>query len=125
ASENVPLELLKQFGIPTEPIIYRGSENKQDVAKHFMESIVDVSEKIEKLLTTNIPLTMTDEDITRHTVCFKCNLCKCDVNNLTRIRDHDHLTGKFRQTLCNRCNLSLKQPKYVPVFLHSKKLIEK
>ncbi|XP_025196300.1 uncharacterized protein LOC112595357 [Melanaphis sacchari] len=86
---------------------------------YFIESIVDVSEKIEKLLATNIPLTMTDEDITRHTACFKCNLCTCDVNNLTRIRDHDHLTGKFRQTLCNRCNLSLKQPKYVPVFLHN------
>ncbi|KAL4100902.1 hypothetical protein QTP88_020927 [Uroleucon formosanum] len=119
ASENVLLELLKQFGIPTEPVIYRGSENKQDVAKHFMESIVDVSEKIEKLLTTNSSLIMTYEDITRHTSCFKCNLCKCDVNSRTRIRDHDHLTGKFRQTLYNSCNLSLKQPKYVPVFLHN------
>jgi len=62
---------------------------------------------------------LTDEDISKHTSCFKCNLCKCDVNNQTHIRDHDHLTGKFRQTLCNRCNLSLKQPKYESVFLHN------
>jgi len=119
AAENVPLELLKQFDIPTDPIIYRGSKSKQDVAKHFIESVVSVSKKIEKLLATNIPLNMTDEDTTRHTSCFKCNLCKCDVNNHTRIHDRDHLTGKFRQTLCNKCNLSLKQPKYIPVFLHN------
>ncbi|CAI6370623.1 unnamed protein product [Macrosiphum euphorbiae] len=99
AAENVPSELLKQFNIPTEPVIYHGSEDKQDVAKHFMESVVDVCEKIEILLATNVPLIMTDEDTTRHASCFKCNLCKCDVNNYTRIRDHDHLTGKFRQTL--------------------------
>jgi len=119
ASENVPIELLRKFNIPIEPVIYRGSESKQDVAKHFMENITDVAAKIEKLLETNITLTMTDEDIVKHKSCFKCNLCKCDVDIHTRVRDHDHLTGKFRQTLCNKCNLSLVQPKYVPVFLHN------
>jgi len=42
ASENVPLELLKQYEMPTEPVIYRGSKSKPDVAKHFIESVVDV-----------------------------------------------------------------------------------
>lgn len=119
ASENVPIELLRKFDIPIEPVIYRGSESRQDVAKHFMENITDVAAKIEKLLETNITLTMTDEDMAKHKSCFKCNLCKCDVDIHSRVRDHDHLTGKFRQTLCNKCNLSLVRPKYVPVFLHN------
>ncbi|KAF0742402.1 Uncharacterized protein FWK35_00020464, partial [Aphis craccivora] len=119
ASEDVPTKLLREFNIPTEPVIYRGSESRQDVAKHFIENTTDVAEKIEKLMETNIILNMSDEDNAKHNSCFKCNLCKCAVNTHSRVRDHDHLTGKFRQTLCNRCNLSLKQPKYVPVFLHN------
>ncbi|XP_060865346.1 uncharacterized protein LOC132941347 [Metopolophium dirhodum] len=119
ASENVSIELLTQFNIPIGPVIYRGSESRQDVAKHFIQNITDVAEKIEKLLKTNIALTMTDEDTAKHNSCFKCNLCKCSVDTYTRVRDHDHLTGKFRQTLCSRCNLSLKQPNYVPVFIHN------
>ncbi|KAF0739131.1 DNA pol B 2 domain-containing protein, partial [Aphis craccivora] len=58
ASEDVPTELLREFNIPTEPVIYRGSESRQDVAKHFIENITDVAEKIEKLLETNIILNM-------------------------------------------------------------------
>lgn len=37
ASENVPTELLREFNIPTEPVIYRGSESRQDVAKYFIK----------------------------------------------------------------------------------------
>jgi len=86
ASENVSTELLREFNIPTEPVIYRGSESRQDVAKHFIENITDVAEKIEKLLETNITSNMTDEENAKHNSCFKCYLFKCD---------HDHLTGKF------------------------------
>ncbi|KAE9521876.1 hypothetical protein AGLY_017683, partial [Aphis glycines] len=119
APKDVPTELLREFNIPTEPVIYRGSESRQDVAKHFIENITDMNEKIEKLLETNIILNISDKDNAKHNSCFKCNLCKCAVNNHTHVRDHHHLTSKFRQTLCNRCNLSIKQPKYVPVFLHN------
>lgn len=56
------------------PRYSKSIKSKRDVAKHFIESVVDVSEEIEKLLTTNIPLIMTDEDIIGHTFCFKCNL---------------------------------------------------
>ncbi|KAF0747611.1 Uncharacterized protein FWK35_00022599, partial [Aphis craccivora] len=28
-----------------------------------------------------------------------------------KVRDHNYLTGKFRQTLCSKCNLELQQPK--------------
>ncbi|KAE9540697.1 hypothetical protein AGLY_003942 [Aphis glycines] len=119
ASEDVPTELLSEHNIPTKPVIYRGSESQPDVARHFVDTVTDISLKIEKLLKTNMPLNMSADDIQAHEAATHCNLCKCDVNNYTRIRDHDHLTGKFRQTLCNICNLSLKQPKYVPVFIHN------
>ncbi|CAI6374841.1 unnamed protein product [Macrosiphum euphorbiae] len=119
ASEDVPADLLVQHEIPAGPVIYRGSEDRTDVARHFMESIVDVARKIEGLMKTNIPLIMTEGEEKTHQECNACNSCKCILVGGDNVRDHDHLTGKFRQTLCSRCNLELQQPKFVPVFFHN------
>lgn len=43
--EQKTIELLETFGIPTTPVIFRGSENNQDVAKHFVRSIVEIAKK--------------------------------------------------------------------------------
>jgi len=55
ASNDVPAELLARYEIPTKPILYRGSESRQVVARHFVETVTDISLKIEKLLKTNVP----------------------------------------------------------------------
>ncbi|KAL4092502.1 hypothetical protein QTP88_027003 [Uroleucon formosanum] len=119
ASDDVPLELLTEHGITTDPVIYRGSEDRPDVATHFVEAIVEISRKIETLLKTNTPIIMSDEQEKTHQECTSCNLCLCYIVGVDKVRDHDHLSGKFRQTLCVKCNLALQQPKFVPVFFHN------
>ncbi|KAE9526272.1 hypothetical protein AGLY_013903 [Aphis glycines] len=119
ASDDVPTELIEEYEIPTVPVVYRGDEQHADVAKCFVEAIVAVSWKIEKLMKTNIPLTMTKEEEKTHQECNTCNLCKCILVSGEKVRDHNHLTGKFRLTLCSKCNLELQQPKFVPVFFHN------
>ncbi|XP_060862950.1 uncharacterized protein LOC132939667 [Metopolophium dirhodum] len=115
-SDNVPTELLIEHEIPEGAVIYRGSEDRTDIARHFVESIVDVARKIEGLIKTNIQLIMTEGEEKTHQECSTCNLCRCILAGGDKVRDHDHLTGKFRQTLCSRCNLELQQPKFVPYF---------
>lgn len=34
--DNIPVELLEEFEIPQEAIVYRGSETEEAVAKHFI-----------------------------------------------------------------------------------------
>ena len=46
--------------------------------------------------------------------CWVCNE-KLDV---TKVRDHCHITGKYRGAAHNQCNLKLKIPKKLNVFLH-------
>jgi hypothetical protein len=119
-SDNVPVELLEQFNIPQSPIIYRGGETKEVAAKHFVKVIVEISRKIEELLKTNAPIIMTEEQEMNHLECETCNLCKSAFTHLNyKVKDHDHLSGKFRQTLCNSCNMNLRTPKFVPCFLHN------
>ncbi|KAL4104956.1 hypothetical protein QTP88_020231 [Uroleucon formosanum] len=49
AAEGVPIELFDQFGIPRVPVIFRGSETDDDVAKRFVRDILGVAEKIARL----------------------------------------------------------------------------
>ena len=70
---------------------------------------------------TNIPIEMTPEEeqsFQQSTICWLCEQAKCE-NPLsfalgdTKVRDHDHLTGKYRGAAHNRCNLNCKKIKFV------------
>ena len=124
ASNDVPTELLARHEIPTEPILYRGSESQPDVARHFVETVTDISLKIEKLLKTNIPINMSADDIQVHEAATHCNLCKIEFTPPSEVlyrktADHCHLTGKYRQALCNVCNQKLQTPVFVPCYFHN------
>ena len=47
--------------------------------------------------------------------CYYCN----EVLGSDRVRDHDHLTGKFRGAAHNFCNQQAWKPNFVPVFFHN------
>jgi hypothetical protein len=120
ASDDVPLELLEQFDIPRTPIIFRGSEGTDEVAKAFVLAVLDIADKIRQLLQTNIPIIMTEEQEKTHREKNNCDLCKTlfTVNN-GKVADHNHLTGLFRHTLCSSCNFKLRTPNFVPCFFHN------
>ena len=111
ASEDVPLELMKDYGIPTEPVLYRGNESKTDVARYFVQSVTEIAQNIEKLLKTTMAIIFTDEQRRTHESSQICNLCKINFSEENhKVADHCHLSGKYRQTLCNTCNLKLQTP---------------
>ena len=67
---------------------------------------------------------MTLEDEYRHAqakACEKCNI-HFDGIKVYKVRDHCHLTGKFRSSLCGVCNLKLRQSRrMLPVVFHNLK----
>ena len=60
---------------------------------------------------------MTLEDEKNYQDSQDCWVCseKLDV---TKVRDHCHITGKYRGAAHNHCNLKLKIPKKLNTFLH-------
>jgi hypothetical protein len=65
---------------------------------------------------------LTEEEKRNHFQTEICKICKEKYNdNNPKVRDHDHFTGKYRQTICNNCNINLKKSKFVPIIFHNLK----
>ena len=110
---NIPESIRNQ--LPLEPYLYRG----KNAEKKFMIFLVEKINLIGLLINQNIPLHMTRDDKMKFKSVTHCEMCNKEFTLLyPKVRDHCHLTGQFRSTLCNTCNLKRQQQKFVPVFIH-------
>ena len=65
---------------------------------------------------TNIPLEITpeeEESFQQSKVCWLCENPLGEGEATHTVRDHDHLTGKYRGAAHNRCNLNCKKGKFI------------
>ena len=61
-------------------------------------------------------MTTQDEEIYNNSqICWICR----EELNIDKVRDHCHITGKFRGAAHNQCNLKLKIPKKLPIIFHN------
>ena len=68
----------------------------------------------------NKNLIMTEEEENLFQKSRNCWTCKNIINNNEeKVRDHCHVTGKFRGAAHESCNLNLKLTKNVPVIFHN------
>ena len=72
----------------------------------------------------------TDEDFQNHVKATTCYLCKKpfgihtkDINHkdfgMHKVKDHCHLTGKYRGAAHSNCNLQVREPNFIPIFAHN------
>lgn len=122
-SSSVSCEVLQKYQIPTSSVIFRGrrGEDQVDIAKSFISSLVSVCLKIEQLLKTNVPIKNINyknhNDIIKNGCCPLCNCKFTDKNNA--VKDHDHLNGLYRQTICLDCNFKRRTSNYIPCYFRN------
>ena len=61
---------------------------------------------------------MTNEDEKIYNNSNICHICKEELNT-DKVRDHCHITGKFRGASHNKYNLNLRLPKKLPIIFHN------
>ena len=61
---------------------------------------------------------MTNEDEEIYNNSQICWICKEELNT-DKVRDHCHVTGKFRGAAHNKCNLKLRIPRKLAIIFHS------
>ena len=47
-----------------------------------------------------------------------CHICESLLND-DKVRDHCHLTGRYRGAAHSKCNLKYRLPKFYPVIFHN------
>ena len=90
------------------------------VLEHFFKDILLVSDKILERLKEKKKLYMTSENCAHYDSTDKCHICEEEIMDpREKVRDHCHLTGKYRGPAHKWCNLNYKIPKFIPVFFHN------
>jgi hypothetical protein len=81
-------------------------------------------ERLMKKIKSNTPMLMSTQDEVDFQAATCCSFCNKDLGT-DRVRDHDHLTGKYRGASHNKCNFTegIKRTKNykVPVCFHNLK----
>ena len=110
------------------PVAYRGD----NAVRHFLENVILEEEYIESKLQDSEPLIMSEETENQFQKSTNCYVCNRAFNaKLIKVRDHDHLGvngdtesphySNFRGAACQRCNLNLQHPPFIPVYFHNLK----
>ncbi|VDI52954.1 Hypothetical predicted protein [Mytilus galloprovincialis] len=97
-----------------ESTIYCG----EDAAGKFVQCIEEEVQAISKICKEKKPMVMNDEDKESFEASKNCHICGGELEG-DKVRDHDHLTGKYRGAAHNQCNLDFQLPKHVPIILHN------
>ncbi|XP_074604098.1 uncharacterized protein LOC141857504 [Brevipalpus obovatus] len=99
--------------------LYRG----KDAAKNFLCSIIEDYKWVKETLAFSFkPLGMSDEDELAFKAATHCHICEDPFDeNESRVRDHDHLDGKFRGAAHVKCNVNYRHTSKLPIVFHNLK----
>ena len=105
-----------------KPYVYRGP----DAAEKFIMVLRDFEESIMKYIKTNEKMVMTEADNADFKNATCCSFCKkALVEGPDKVRDHDHMTGKYRGAAHSKCNIEEGKARTrnysIPVFFHNLK----
>ena len=93
---------------------YSSSDIPQLFIERLEEEIVDLYGKFKFAKK----MVMSPKDRLVYQNAQDCHICGGRLGN-HRVRDHCHLTGKFRGAAHNKCNLDYRVPKFFPVIFHN------
>ena len=106
-------------GQTQSPVEYRGP----NAAEHFLKALQEEERKIKAALASPEAMRMTREDWESYNNATTCHVCDKPLEG-DSVRDHCHITGKYRGAAHNACNLKLRlSPKTttIPVVFHNLK----
>lgn len=98
--------------------IYRG----ENAVCKFMEKIIDEVKYCRNTIKYkfNKPIKMTPADEETFKQATECHICGKKYNNKDkRVRDHCHVTGKYRGSAHEACNLNFQLTDKIPVIFHN------
>ncbi len=106
---------------PTKTVLKTASHEGENMGKSFVENLSEDLRPVYEILKTSKPIIMSNSEKDRHEKSDSCYACgtKFNTKKVTKCADHCHITGKYRGAACDKCNLRMRVPKFVPVIFHN------
>ena len=98
----------------TPPIVYRG----EDAVDTFLDHLLREEKRIKGILKHVVPMEISRADEQSFQESTHCHICG-EALFTDRVRDHCHLTGRYRGAAHSDCNLNYKFSNRIPVVLHN------
>ena len=104
-------------------VIYKNTYTGSDCMRHFFKRLRIVVSQLSGYILNSFPMDeLTEEQITNFNSARFCGICKKPFDSESdKVRDHDHLTGKYRQAAHKLCNIKYQIPTKIPVICHNLK----
>src|SRR5688572_17219211 len=100
------------------PVTFTAENEDDDVAQIFIDTLIENVKDIYNRFKFPKRMIFKRKDKELYDSATVCHICEGELGD-DRVRDHCHLTGKYRGAAHNSCNLSYKVPKFFPVLLHN------
>ena len=104
---------------------YTAESPDDNVPRLFIESLEKDIKEIYNKFKIPKKMVMTREDKIDYKKATHCHICENGISKegddprFKKVRDHCHLTGKFRGAAHSMCNLKYRLPKFYPVIFHN------
>src|SRR5699024_1755463 len=103
--------------------IYTGT-SANDTINEFVYTLNEEGKKIDRILLEKIEkfklANLIPEEEAQFQQSTKCHFCNNKfTENDQKVRDHCHITGKFRGAAHNSCNLNVRTSLTIPIFFHN------
>ncbi|KAL7307441.1 hypothetical protein TKK_0000620 [Trichogramma kaykai] len=98
------------------------NENEMTPATWFVKELATIAQDLEKIIKDIKPMELTKDDWKAYWKADRCHICNGlfgRSKDKKRVRDHCHLSGKFRGAAHNKCNLNYRDSRQIPVFFHN------
>ncbi len=116
---------------PTKTVLKTATYEGENMGKSFVETLSEDLKPIYEIPKTPKPMIMTDSEKDQHKKTESCYACGDEFGTtrtnektnkkekVVKCQDHCHITGKYRGAACDKCNLRMKTPMFVPVVFHN------
>ena len=94
------------------------SDENSDMGADFISSLEADIRMIYETVDFHKPMDEKSFDQEDFENATHSHICEGVLGN-DRVKDHDHLTGKYRGAAHNKCNLAFNVPKFIPVVMHN------
>jgi hypothetical protein len=101
-----------------EPVMFTAEKEDDDVAQIFFDTLEQNIKYNNKQFKFQKRMIFGASEQKKFDEATVCHICEQELGD-DRVRDHCHLSGKFRGAAHESCNLNYKIPKFFPVIFHN------